>query len=133
MRLTLIRSKRGAGQLEEVGVLEQVAHQRPLARAAEAGHAVLHVGEEALPGLLAVVADVDAGLDLGGDRPPRSPSSMARCSSSASTASPRLRRPCSSASAGGPGQAPGVGGEDPRLAGEHPRSLAAECPSRAGR
>ena len=54
----------GDGELEEVGVLEQVAHQRTLAGAAEPGHAVLHVGEEALPGLLAVVADVDAGVHL---------------------------------------------------------------------
>ena len=55
-------------QLHEVGVLGQVPHERTLARVAEPGHAVLHVGDEALPGLLAVVADVDAGLHLVGDR-----------------------------------------------------------------
>ena len=45
-------------------MLRQVSHHRPLTRVAETGHAVLHVGEEALAGLLAVVADVDAGLEL---------------------------------------------------------------------
>ena len=60
-------------ELDVVGVLDEVAHERPLARPAEARHAVLHVGEEALPGLLAVVADVDADVELGGDRPPPSP------------------------------------------------------------
>ena len=53
-------------------------------RAAEPGHAVLHVGEEALPRLLAVVADVDAGVDLGGDDAAVA-SSIARASSSGST------------------------------------------------
>ena len=48
-------------------MLDEVAHDRPVAGAAEPGHAVLHVGEEALAGLLAVVADVDARLDLGRD------------------------------------------------------------------
>ena len=54
-------------QLEEVGMLGQVAHEGPLTRVAEAGHAVLHVGEEAFAGLLAVVADVDSGRVLRGD------------------------------------------------------------------
>ena len=51
--------------------MDDVAHDRPLADAAEAAHAVLHVGEEALARLLAVVADVDAGLELAGDDVPR--------------------------------------------------------------
>ena len=34
---------------------------------AEPGHAVLDIGDEALAGLLPVVADVDPGLDLRGD------------------------------------------------------------------
>ena len=57
----------GEGELEEVAVLEQVAHQRPPAGVAEPGHAVLHVREEALARLLAVVAAVDAGRELAGD------------------------------------------------------------------
>ena len=44
--------------------MDDVAHHGPLAGAAKAAHAVLHVGEEALARLLAVVADVDAGLEL---------------------------------------------------------------------
>ena len=37
------------------------------ARATEAGHPVLHVGDEALTSLFTVVADVDSGLDLCSD------------------------------------------------------------------
>ena len=80
--------------------------ERPVARAAEAGHAVLHVREEALARLLAVVADVDPGLDLRGDaRRPSRPRRLA-AARPASTGSPRLRRPCSSASARGRGRLP---------------------------
>ena len=48
-------------------MVEQVLHEAALAGAAEAAHAVLHVGDEALACLLPVVADVDARLDLSGD------------------------------------------------------------------
>ena len=89
-----------------------------LARAAEAGHAVLHVGEEALARLLAVVADVDARVELCGDRRAVASSTASR-SSLGSTASPRLRRPCSSASACGRGQAAGVRGQDAVVARQH--------------
>jgi len=47
---------------------DEVAHERAPALSTEPGHPVLHVGEEALAGLLAVVADVDADLDLRRDR-----------------------------------------------------------------
>ena len=49
-------------------MLGEVTHERPVAAVTEAGHAMLHVGDEALPCLLAVVADVDADLALRGDR-----------------------------------------------------------------
>ena len=113
----------GQRQLQEVGVLGEVAHERPLAGVAEAGHAVLHVGDEALPRLLAVVADVDAGLDLLGDDGRGGLLDRALRSSSGSTSSPRLRRPCISASAGRAREAAGVGGEEPRLARQHAGSL----------
>ena len=92
-----MRPKRGAASSRKSGCSREVAHERALARAAEAGHAVLHVGEEALAGLLAVVADVDARVDLRGDarrgrRRDRWLELVAR-----STGSPRLRRPWSSA------------------------------------
>src|SRR5262245_30515295 len=66
----------GAGQVAELEVEEapvpnDVAHDRTLALAAESAHAVLHVGEEALPWLLAVVADVDAAFELARDHPCR--------------------------------------------------------------
>src|SRR4051812_20784546 len=67
IRFTFIRLKRGTASSRKSGGLLQIAHERPVTGLAEAGHAVLHVGEEALPGLLAVVADVDAGSDLGRD------------------------------------------------------------------
>ena len=69
------------------------------------GHAVLHVGEEALAGLLAVVADVDAGIDLGGDHVGGGVLDGG-AQLVGVDASPRLRRPCSSASAGGRGRLP---------------------------
>ena len=101
-----MRWKRGSGELQEVGVLGQVAHERALARVAEPGHPVLHVGDEALPRLLAVVADVDADLHLRWRSTPRWPPRWRARSSSGSTASPRLRRPCISASAAGRGRLP---------------------------
>ena len=83
---------------------------------------MLHVGDEALPGLLAVVADVDAGLDLGGDgrrgRLLDGPLQLVGVDRLAAAAPPvqlgQRRRA---------GQAAGVGGQDPRLAGEHGVSL----------
>ena len=48
-------------------MLGEITHERPLTRLAEARHPVLHVGEEAFPRLLPVVADVDAGSELCGD------------------------------------------------------------------
>ena len=54
-----------AGQhLRVVGEVDQVAGGQAPARAAEAAHAAGHVGREAGAGLLAVVADVDADLEL---------------------------------------------------------------------
>ena len=56
-----------AGQhLREVGEVDQVAGEQAAARAAEAAHAAGHVGREAGARLLAVVADVDADLELPG-------------------------------------------------------------------
>ena len=54
-------------QFDEIGMVDEVTHQGALAGVAEPGHAVLHVGEEALSGLLAVVADVDSRGVLRGD------------------------------------------------------------------
>ena len=123
MRLTLMRWNRGTASSRKSGCSCEVAHQRSLARAAEARHAVLHVGDEALPGLLAVVADVDAGLDLGGDDRGGgvldgllAARRVDRLAAAPPTVQVGQRR--------GPGQAAGVGGQDPRLAGEHLRSLA---------
>ena len=45
-------------------MVAEVAHEGPVRLAPEAVHAVLDVGEEALPGLLPVVADVDPDLEL---------------------------------------------------------------------
>src|SRR3989442_1260537 len=47
-----------------VGVLDLVPRQTPLALAAEAAHPLGRVCREAHPWLLAVVADVDASLEL---------------------------------------------------------------------
>ena len=57
-------------QLGVVGKLDQVARQRAPALAAEAAHAPGHVGGEAGPRLLAVVAHVDAHLALAGHHHP---------------------------------------------------------------
>ena len=84
-----------------------------LAGVAEARHPVLDVGEEALAGLLAVVADVDARLDLGGD------ARGGRLLDGAlqlvgvdrlAAAAPAVQL----GQRGGPGQAPGVGRQDAR-------------------
>ena len=48
-------------------MVQQVALLGPPAHSTEARHAVLHVGDEALASLFAVVADVDAGVQLGRD------------------------------------------------------------------
>ena len=95
-----------------------------LSRAAEAGHPVLDVGDEALARLLPVVADVDPGLDLRGDDGAVA-STTARCQlvgvdvlAPAPAAVELGERP-------GPGQAPGVGGEDPGLAAQHRRATGA--------
>ena len=63
------------------------------------------VREEALATLLAVVADVDAGRDLAAMTSAVAASTAVR-SSSASTSSPRLRRPCNAASSAGRGRLP---------------------------
>ena len=64
---------REIGQAErQVGrEVRDVAHDGARARAPEAAHPVLHIGEEALARLLAVVADVDARRELPRDDPAR--------------------------------------------------------------
>ena len=84
----------------------QVAHQRPVALPAEPRHAVLHVGDEALARLLSVVADVDPRLDLRRDARGGRDLDGSLAAPPGSTGSPLLRRPCSSASAGGRGRLP---------------------------
>ena len=111
-------------QLEEVRMVEQVAHERPLARVAEAVHAVTDVGEEALARLLAVVADVDACFDLCGDGRRRRvldrSAQLRRVDRFAvATASVELGQRMR------PRQAAGVRREDPRLARQHGSSLTA--------
>ena len=49
---------------EQLGELLELAAAAALRYAGEAGHALRHVGLEADPALLAVVADVDAGVHL---------------------------------------------------------------------
>ena len=95
----------GHHEVQEVRVVEQVPHEGPLARAAESGHPVLDVGDEALARLLPVVADVDPRLDLRGHdarRWRRARPAPAR----PRRRLPRLRRPCSSARARGRGRLP---------------------------
>jgi hypothetical protein len=60
-----------AGQLLEVGMVQHVALLAPLSLTAESGHTMLHIGDEAFACLFAVVADINAGLHLGGHRPSR--------------------------------------------------------------
>ena len=79
----------------------------------------LDVGEEALPRLLAVVADVDAGGhlagdDVGGRRLDRR-AQLGRVDGLAAAA-PAVQR----GQRGGPGQAAGVGDDEARLGGQHP-------------
>src|ERR1700687_4934126 len=50
--------------LQETRVANDIAHDRPLAAPAEPAHPMLHVSEEALPRLLAVVSDIDPSLEL---------------------------------------------------------------------
>ena len=111
IRFDLDPLERGERQLEEVGVLEQVADQRPMAGAAEAGHPVLHVGEEALARLLAVVADVDAGVDLAAITAAVA-SATARRSSSGSTDFAAAAPAVQLGQRRRPRQAARVGGED---------------------
>ena len=119
IRSTCIRSRRGRASSRKSRCSSEVAHQRPLAGAAEAGHAVLDVGEEALPGLLAVVADVDAGrrpgaaIDVGGGRLDRG-AQLVRVDRLAAAA-PAVER----GERGRPGQAAGVGDDEAVAGGEH--------------
>jgi len=92
-------------------MVTQVTEQGAPAGAAEARHSMLHVGEEALAGLLAVVAHLDAGIDLrrdgplsgGGDLDPQ----LVRIHGLAPTApTVELRE------GRRPRQAPGMGGEE---------------------
>src|SRR5207245_11781629 len=62
----------GAGALagqprHVVRVIGEVPRHAPLARASEAAHPFRRIGRESDPGLFAVVADVDARLELPGD------------------------------------------------------------------
>ena len=56
-----------ADESEVAGIANQVAHERTLAFSGKSRHPMLHVGEEALARLLAVVADVDAAFELARD------------------------------------------------------------------
>ena len=108
----------GHDEVEEVRVVEQVLHERAPAHAPEPGHPVLDVGDEALARLLAVVADVDPGLDLrgddGGGGGAHRSAELGRVDVLAPTA------PAVELGEGTrPGQAPGVGGEHRRLALQH--------------
>ena len=86
-------------------MIGEILHQLAPAAAAEAVHPVLHVRDEALASLLTVVTDVDpcatwAAIVSAAAR------SIASRNSPGSTGSPRLRRPCNSASAGFLGRLP---------------------------
>src|SRR6516162_3745038 len=50
--------------LQVRGILHNIAHELPLAAAAETAHPVVNVGEETLAWLLTVVADIDTGFEL---------------------------------------------------------------------
>jgi hypothetical protein len=116
------------GQLEEVGMLPEVAHELAVARVAEPGHAVPDVGEEALPGLLAVVADVDAGVDLRRDA--RRGGGLDRLGHLLGVDGVAPAAPAVQLGQGGrPREAAGMGGHDPRFAGQHG---AESCRDRAG-
>ena len=108
----------GHDEVQEVRVVEQVPHEGALARPAEPGHPVLDVGDEALARLLPVVADVDPGVDLRGDDRGGGGRALPAAAHRSSTSSPRLLLPVELGEGAGPGQAPGVGGEDPSLAAE---------------
>jgi len=69
-----------------------IAARPALPAAAEAAHAVADVEEERLALLLAIVADVDAGLDLLVDDLAAMPSLPSRSISAGSTSPPRARR-----------------------------------------
>ena len=99
------RANSGAFSANERRVRGEVAHQRPPRRAAEAAHALGDVGEKAAARLLAVVADVDPGVEL-----PRDTGACGlgrgRARSPASTGSPRLFRTNIAFSASGRGRLP---------------------------
>ena len=102
-------------------MVEEVAHQRALTRSAEAGHPVPNVGEEALSPLLAVVANVDAGLELSRDHRGRGlfhgATELVDVNVFATAAtSVQLRK------RGRPGEAARMRREDPRLARAHDTS-----------
>ncbi len=122
----------GHHEVEEVGMVEQVLHEGTLARTTEPGHPVLDVGDEALACLLAVVADVDAGLHLRGDHLGggllHRPLQLGRVDVLA-PAAPAVQL----GQGAGPGQAPGVGGEEPLLAVQHGPAYPAPAPAPAPR
>src|SRR5262249_53969863 len=114
---------RGAGALAAqtgrvVRVLDQVSREPTLALAAEAAHALCRVGGKAHSRLLAVVADVDAGLQLPLDDVPDGCFRLARevllfdrlATSLSDEQGTERRRP---------GQAADVSGEDAMLAALH--------------
>ena len=99
-------------------MLGEIAHQRSLAAVAEAGHAMLHVRDEALARLLPVVADVDTDVALRRDARTRRVGHrrfelgiVDRLASASATVElgERLRA----------GEAAGVGDQDAALAREH--------------
>ena len=112
-------------QLGKAGKGHHVAYRRTLALAAEAAHAVADVGEEALARLLAVVADVDAALELAGDAAPGRLPHGCRDSGrldrlAAAHPQLQLHQWCR------PRQASGVRGQDPRFAALHGSPLIRE-------
>jgi hypothetical protein len=113
------------GQGHEVGMVEQVTLLRPLALAAEPGHAVLDIGDKALARLLPVIAHIDTGRHL--SRHYLSGSFVDSKSQlfgldGLPPAAPSMQ----TGQRGRPGKAAGVSSEDPLLAPEHNRYLPAK-------
>ena len=108
-------------ELDVVGVLAQISEQRTFARPTEPRHAVLHVREEALARLLAVVADVDPGIHLGGDRG-RGRRLDGRAQLGLIDVFTLAPAPVQGGERTRPRQAAGVGGHEALLAGDHNRA-----------
>ncbi len=119
----MVRDRSRSFSSREARILDDVAHDRPVALPAESAHAVLHVGEEALARLLAVVADVDAGRELAVDHAPSRLLDRAAKRRGVDRLAARQPREHLDQRLR-PRQASRVGGEDSRLAREHPQTMA---------